>query len=63
MRPVLRLEHVTVNDRERVGGKRFALATMVKNGLKVPLGPVPWSGCLHRYLADNRARRDNFDGA
>ena len=38
MGPVLKLQQITVNDRERVGGKAFALATMVERGLKVLVG-------------------------
>jgi phosphoenolpyruvate synthase/pyruvate phosphate dikinase len=33
---VLSLEQIGSDDRESVGGKSFALATMVKNGMKVP---------------------------
>jgi len=52
MRSVLRLEHITVNDRERVGGKGFALATMVKKGLKVPSGVCIGVDAYNRYLAE-----------
>ena len=54
MRPVLRLEHITVNDRERVGGKGFALATMIKKGLKVPHGVCIGVDVYKRYLAETR---------
>jgi phosphoenolpyruvate synthase/pyruvate phosphate dikinase len=52
MRPVLRLENITVNDRERVGGKGFALATMVKIGFKVPDGVCSGVDAYNRYLAE-----------
>jgi len=52
MRPVLRLEHIAVNDRERVGGKGFALATMVKKGLKVPDGVCIGVDAYNRYLSE-----------
>jgi phosphoenolpyruvate synthase/pyruvate phosphate dikinase len=52
MRPVLRLEHITVNDRERVGGKGFALAAMIDKGLKVPGGLCIAVDAYHHYLAE-----------
>ncbi|MCG6918167.1 MAG: hypothetical protein LJE89_11560 [Deltaproteobacteria bacterium] len=52
MRTVLRLEHIRGNDRERVGGKGFALATLVKRGLKVPHGLCIGVDAYKRYLAD-----------
>jgi phosphoenolpyruvate synthase/pyruvate phosphate dikinase len=51
MRPILRLEHITINDRERVGGKGFALTTMIKKGLKVPDGLCIAVDGYNRYLA------------
>ena len=36
MEPVLSLEQIGSHDRESVGGKRFALAAMFKNAIKVP---------------------------
>ena len=50
MRPVLKLEHITAHDRERVGGKGFALATMVKKGLKVPGGVCIISPITQRLM-------------
>ena len=52
MRPVLSLEHITVDDRERVGGKGFALATMIKKGLRVPGGLCIAVDGYNRYLAE-----------
>ncbi len=52
MRSFLRLEHITVSDRERVGGKGFALATMIKKGLKVPDGLCIAVDGYNRYLAE-----------
>jgi pyruvate,water dikinase len=52
MRLVLRLEHIGVNDRERVGGKGFALATMVTKGLNVPPGLCIGVNGYNRYLAE-----------
>ncbi len=54
MRPVLRLEHITAKDRERVGGKGFALATMVKKGLKVPGGVCIGVDAYNRYLGETK---------
>ena len=36
MELVLSLDQIGSDDRESVGGKSYALATMVKNGMKVP---------------------------
>ena len=50
MELVLTLEHIVSDDRESVGGKSFALATMVKNGMKVPEALCLKVHAYHRYL-------------
>ena len=52
MRTVLRLEHITVSDREHVGGKGFALATLKKKGFKVPHGLCIAVDGYNRYVAE-----------
>jgi pyruvate,water dikinase len=52
MRPVLSLEHIRVDDRERVGGKGFALANMIKKGLQVPSGLCIAVDGYNCYLAE-----------
>jgi phosphohistidine swiveling domain-containing protein len=52
MRPVLRLEHITVDDRERVGGKGFALATLLTKGFRVPDGLCISVDGYNRFLAE-----------
>jgi pyruvate,water dikinase len=47
---VLSLEQIGSDDRESVGGKSFALATMVKNGMKVPEALCLRVDAYHRYL-------------
>ena len=50
MELVLSLEQIGSDDRESVGGKSFALATMVKNGMKVPEALCLKVDAYHRYL-------------
>jgi pyruvate,water dikinase len=50
MELVLTLEQIGNDDRESVGGKSFALATMVKNGMKVPEALCFKVDAYHRYL-------------
>ncbi|UCD88201.1 MAG: hypothetical protein JSV01_10825 [Desulfobacterales bacterium] len=38
MKRILALEEIRDNDRALVGGKAFALATMVRTGMNVPPG-------------------------
>jgi pyruvate,water dikinase len=47
---VLTLEQIDSDNRESVGGKSFALATMVKNGMKVPEALCLKVDAYHRYL-------------
>ncbi len=54
MSTVLRLELITVKDRERFGGKGFALAAMVKKGLKVPAGVCIGVNVYDRYVAETK---------
>ncbi|MGD8706893.1 MAG: PEP/pyruvate-binding domain-containing protein, partial [Syntrophobacterales bacterium] len=50
MELVLTLEQIDSDNRENVGGKSFALATMVKNGMKVPEALCLTVEAYHRYL-------------
>jgi pyruvate,water dikinase len=50
MELVLTLDQIGSDDRESVGGKSFALATMVKNGMKVPEALCLRVDAYHRYL-------------
>jgi phosphohistidine swiveling domain-containing protein len=50
MELVLTLEQIDSDNRESVGGKSFALATMVKNGMKVPEALCLKVEAYHRYL-------------
>jgi pyruvate,water dikinase len=50
MELVLSLEQIGSDNRESVGGKSFALATMVKNGMKVPEALCLKVDAYHRYL-------------
>jgi pyruvate,water dikinase len=50
MELVLTLEQIGSDNRESVGGKSFALATMVKNGMKVPEALCLTVDAYHRYL-------------
>ena len=50
MELVLTLEQIGTDNRESVGGKSFALATMVKNGMKVPEALCLKVDAYHRYL-------------
>ena len=50
MELVLTLEQIGSDNRESVGGKSFALATMVKNGMKVPEALCLKVDAYHRYL-------------
>jgi phosphohistidine swiveling domain-containing protein len=50
MELVLSLEQIGIDDRESVGGKSFALATMVKNGMKVPEALCLKVDAYNRYL-------------
>jgi len=50
MELVLTLEQIGSDNRESVGGKSFALATMVKNGMKVPEALCLRVEAYHRYL-------------
>jgi pyruvate,water dikinase len=47
---VLTLEQIDSDDRERVGGKSYALAAMVKNGMKVPEALCLKVEAYHHYL-------------
>jgi pyruvate,water dikinase len=50
MELVLTLDQIDSDDRESVGGKSYALATMVKNGMKVPEALCLKVEAYHRYL-------------
>jgi len=50
MELVLTLDQIGSDDRESVGGKSFALAAMVKNGMKVPGALCLKADVYHRYL-------------
>ncbi|MDH3963799.1 MAG: hypothetical protein OEV25_10325, partial [Deltaproteobacteria bacterium] len=50
MELVLSLDQIGSDDRESVGGKSLALATMVKNGMKVPEALCLKADAYHRYL-------------
>jgi pyruvate,water dikinase len=50
MELVLTLDQIGSDDRESVGGKSFALATMVKNGMQVPEALCLKADAYHRYL-------------
>ena len=50
MELVLSLDQIGSDDRESVGGKSFALATMVKNGMKVPEALCLKVDAYNRYL-------------
>jgi pyruvate,water dikinase len=50
MELVLSLEQIGSDDRESVGGKSYALAAMVKNGMKVPEALCLKVDAYHRYL-------------
>ena len=50
MELVLTLEQIGSDNRESVGGKSFALAAMVKNGMKVPEALCLKVEAYHRYL-------------
>lgn len=50
MELVLSLQQIDSDNRESVGGKSFALATMVKNGMKVPEALCLKVEAYHRYL-------------
>ena len=50
MELVLTLEQIDSDNRENVGGKSFALATMIKNGMKVPEALCLTVEAYHRYL-------------
>jgi len=50
MELVLTLEQIDSDNRESVGGKSSALATMVKNGMKVPEALCLKVEAYHRYL-------------
>ena len=52
METVLRLEHITFRDRERVGGKGLALATLLKKGFKVPDGLCIAVDGYRRYVTE-----------
>jgi phosphoenolpyruvate synthase/pyruvate phosphate dikinase len=47
---ILTLEQIGGDDRKSVGGKSFALATMVKNGMKVPEALCLKVDAYHLYL-------------
>ena len=47
---ILTLEQIGGDERESVGGKSFALATMIKNGMKVPEALCLKVDAYHRYL-------------
>jgi pyruvate,water dikinase len=50
MELVLTLDQIDSDDRESVGSKSYALATMVKNGMKVPEALCLKVEAYHRYL-------------
>lgn len=51
MEPILTLDHISIDDRERVGGKGFALAALAKSGMKLPETVCVTVDAYHRYLA------------
>ena len=50
MKLILSLDSIGTDDRERVGGKGFALATMADNGMQVPETVCIAVDAYHRYL-------------
>ncbi|MGD8504839.1 MAG: PEP/pyruvate-binding domain-containing protein [Syntrophobacterales bacterium] len=51
MEPILTLDLISIDDRERVGGKGFALATLARSGMKVPETVCVTVDAYHSYLA------------